>query len=110
MKPDGTIYVWLYWHVPGLKFKVRRLVRRAVVPFPLAVRKAAAYGWVPVTKLLGSDYSLREIARASLDFFTPKYRWEHTPAEVEGWFQELGFSNVFLSTESVDGFGMRASR
>ena len=105
LKPSGTIFVWLYWKVPGWKFKLRSVIRRAVVPLPLAVRRAVSYAYVPVVALGGrggasfrrGGASLRELAVVQLDYFTPKYRHEHTPAEVHGWFRDLGLTEVATS-------------
>ena len=80
LKPSGTIFVWLYWNVPGWKFKLRSVIRRAVVPLPLAVRRAVSYAFVPVVALGGrggasfrrGGGSLRELAVVQLDYFTPK--------------------------------------
>ena len=118
LKPSGTIFVWLYWKVPGWKFKLRSVIRRAVVPLPLAVRRAVSYAYVPVVALGGrggasfrrGDASLRELAVVQLDYFTPKYRHEHTPAEVHGWFRDLGLTEVATSWEGVNGFGVRGTR
>ena len=118
LKPSGTIFVWLYWKVPGWKFKLRSVIRRAVVPLPLAVRRAVSYAYVPVVALGGrggasfrrGGASLRELAVVQLDYFTPKYRHEHTPAEVHGWFRDLGLTEVATSWEGVNGFGVRGTR
>ena len=50
----------------------------------------------------------REHLVTQFDFFTPRFRWEHTPAEVSGWLTGLGFSDVVLRAESRDGFGILA--
>jgi SAM-dependent methyltransferase len=110
LKPGGTIFVWLYWAVPGWKFKLRSLIRSAVVPMPLFVRKAVSYAYVPLVALKGRDgHSLRELAVVSLDYFTPKYRHEHTPEELGRWFRELGLSGITTSETGINGFGVRAT-
>jgi 2-polyprenyl-3-methyl-5-hydroxy-6-metoxy-1,4-benzoquinol methylase len=108
--PGGAIYVWLYWRVPGMKSGVKRILRNAIRPLPDPVKRTlvvpfALQGW-----LRDRSLSLQEHRLVQHDFFTPRYRWEHTPEEVQTWFRELGFVNIVTQTTSKDGFGVLAER
>ncbi len=30
----------------------------------------------------------------TFDWYSPRYQWKHTPAEVSGWFRELGLTDI----------------
>jgi 2-polyprenyl-3-methyl-5-hydroxy-6-metoxy-1,4-benzoquinol methylase len=122
LAPGGTIFVWLYWKESGLKYAIKSFVRRVISPLPLPVKRAVASVFV-------AQAMLRQFVRGRLDkiepeerltwrehflvqhdFFTPRYRWEHTPDEVFEWYRELGFTDIKL-TEQVDaGFGVAARK
>jgi 2-polyprenyl-3-methyl-5-hydroxy-6-metoxy-1,4-benzoquinol methylase len=106
--PGGAIYVWLYWRVPGVKSRVKTVLRKAIRPLPDPAKRAVAMpfafqGWVRDRSL-----SLQEHFLIQHDFFTPRYRWEHTPEEVHGWFRAIGFDRIVTQTTSKDGFGVLA--
>ena len=43
-----------------------------------------------------------------LDSYTPRYRWLHTPDEVQGWYLEHGFTDIRVTEEGQHGFGVAA--
>jgi hypothetical protein len=45
-----------------------------------------------------------------LDHYTPRWRWEHTPEEVKGWYRELGYEQIEQTEDREWGFGVAASR
>jgi SAM-dependent methyltransferase/uncharacterized protein YbaR (Trm112 family) len=122
LAPGGTIFVWLYWREHGLKYRFKTALRRLASPLPLRMRQAVALTFVPQAMVRQSlrlrrgaqpaseALSWREHFVVQHDFFTPRYRWEHTPEEVSGWYRELGFTDIKV-TEVVDaGFGVAARR
>jgi hypothetical protein len=30
----------------------------------------------------------------TFDWYSPRYQWKHTDAEVEGWFKEVGLIDI----------------
>jgi SAM-dependent methyltransferase len=111
LAPGGRIFVWLYWRVPGRSYAVRSILRRAMAPLPLGAKHALVLPIAAVSALRhsGQNLSWRERVVIELDFFTPKYRWEHTPDEVAAWFSELGMKSA-CTDEVKDGFGVLAMR
>jgi 2-polyprenyl-3-methyl-5-hydroxy-6-metoxy-1,4-benzoquinol methylase len=113
--PGGRLFVWLYWRVPGTKSRVRLGVRGVVARLPMRLKHAVAVAF-------GAEKALRfritrkreltwqEVMIGAHDFYTPRYRWEHTPEEVTAWYAELGFSDVELTESQRDGFGMLGIR
>jgi ubiquinone/menaquinone biosynthesis C-methylase UbiE/uncharacterized protein YbaR (Trm112 family) len=122
LAPGGTVFIWLYWRVPGLRPMVSEGLRRAISPLPAPLKHGAVWALAPqsmlrqrIRELRGrSDPSERlnhrETMVRMLDSYTPRYRWRHTPAEVHGWFGELGFTDIKTTEEGVEGFGVVARK
>lgn len=113
VRPGGILFVWLYWRLPGRRYRARLALRRLIGPLPtraktLVVVPVAALGWL-LDRARRRRRNWREILIVELDFFTPRYRWEHTPDEVRGWLEELGFDRI-EDFPGRDGFGVRAHR
>lgn len=120
--PGGKIFVWVYWRESGLKYRVKTSLRTVVARLPLFMRRAVAAGFVPqamlrqyVRRLVrpsepGEQLKWRERFLVQHDFFTPRYRWEHTPDEVREWYRELGFVDAKVTEVVPAGFGMLARR
>jgi 2-polyprenyl-3-methyl-5-hydroxy-6-metoxy-1,4-benzoquinol methylase/uncharacterized protein YbaR (Trm112 family) len=106
--PSGAIYVWLYWRVPGVKSRVKAVIRKAIRPLPDPVKRAVAMPFALQGWLRDRSLSLQEHFLIQHDFFTPRYRWEHRPEDVHAWFRELGFEKIVTQTTSKDGFGVLA--
>jgi 2-polyprenyl-3-methyl-5-hydroxy-6-metoxy-1,4-benzoquinol methylase/uncharacterized protein YbaR (Trm112 family) len=123
LAPGGTIFVWLYHHVPGrmlaLKSKLRQVISR--MPAPVKER-LVKYVFLPQAMLrqylrtaLGRNEPVdrlkwRERLVILLDSYTPRYRWEHTPEELAGWYRELGFTDIEVTERGQWGFGVAARR
>jgi SAM-dependent methyltransferase len=120
--PGGTVFVWLYWREAGVKYRIKTTLRRVVSPLPLPARRAVAAAFVPQAmlrqwlrirrgKAAGRDrLRWREHFFVQHDFFTPRYRWEHTEDEVHGWYRDLGFVDVKTTERVAAGFGVAATR
>jgi SAM-dependent methyltransferase len=122
LAPGGAMFVWLYWDVPGLKPKLSELVRRGVSPLPAPAKHAVVWALLPQSLLrqyvrsvrsgTGREGRLnwREVLVRMLDSYTPRYRWRHTPSEVNGWFDELGFTAIKTTEQGPEGFGVVARK
>jgi hypothetical protein len=44
------------------------------------------------------------------DFYTPRFRWEHTQDEVLGWYEQFGFADGRVTEVGRDGFGVVGTR
>lgn len=122
LAPGGTVYVWLYGKMPGLRWKMKQTVRRALAPLPGGVKHGVMWVWlgqslarIRLRRALGRarpDDSLnwRELMIMLFDTYTPRYRWEHTPEELEGWYRDLGLIDIRKTEERFWGFGCAARR
>lgn len=120
LAPGGTIFVWLYHHVPGPKMAVRMFFRKCLAPLPGGVKE-----FIVATCILPQSLArqhLRTLLRRNdqrdrlrtrerlvmlLDSYTCRYRWEHTPEEVHAWFRERGYAEVETTEVGRFGFGVR---
>lgn len=122
LAPGGTVFVWLYHHVPGRLLAFKSLLRRVISPQPAPVKRAIVVSLLPqamvrqyARTLLGRNHprerlGWRERLVILLDSYTPRYRWEHTPDELAGWYRELGFVDIKTTELGEWGFGVAARR
>lgn len=122
LAPGGRAFVWLYHHVPGLAYDLRMGARRVIVRLPAAIRQRLVLALLPqalarqrIRIALGrqapeSRLNKHEKLITMLDSFTCRYRWEHTPDEVEGWYRELGFVDIKTTDVGTAGFGVVATK
>ncbi len=120
--PGGQIYVWLYGPTPGIAHRLRGAVRRVMVDLPPPLQRGVLRVWT--VQSIGRQHLRRVTGRARphdgvtyreklltlLDHYTPRYRWEHTPEELAGWYRALGFSDIKTTEVSEWGFGVLARR
>lgn len=104
--PGGRVYVWLYRDIPESRaYELKKRLRCG----PLWWRRLVAWPFAVQARVRHRDLTLREQYLVEHDFFTPKWRWEHTPEEVVSWFEEIGLKASHHTT-SRDGFGVLARR
>ena len=113
--PSGRLFVWLYHEMPELKQRVRTKVRSGVARLPEPVRHGVAVGFAAKKTATGAlkgeeKLNWQETLIGTHDFWTPRYRWEHTQDELSKWFAERGFIDVQVTEVGVNGFGAVAVR
>ncbi len=113
--PGGRLFVWLYHQLPELKQRARTGLRSGVARLPLSVRHWVAVGFAAKKFAAGrlarrEGLNWREMLIGTHDFWTPRYRWEHTPEQLCGWLDELGFADARVTEMGRDGFGVVAIR
>jgi 2-polyprenyl-3-methyl-5-hydroxy-6-metoxy-1,4-benzoquinol methylase len=122
LKPAGRIYIWVYRHVPGVIHQLKEVARRTISPLSPGMKHIVVALWLPQAMLrqyfrtaLGRNSAQerlkwRERFILLLDQYTPRWRWEHTPDEVSGWYRELGYHQIEQTADHPWGFGMAASK
>ena len=124
VKPGGVIVIWVYSTLLRRMFggEVLRLVTpRLPKPLLLAASKIAVplyylhrlplVGRFSVALLptsLNADPQWRWLD--TFDWYSPRYQWKHTYAEVEGWFREAGLVDIVREPVPVSVRGARAAR
>jgi SAM-dependent methyltransferase len=124
LAPGGTIFVWLYHHVPGRVLALKSRLRRGISRLPAGAKeRLVRYVILPQAMLRQyvrtalrrnpdprDHLRWRERLVILLDSYTPRYRWEHTPEELAGWYRELGFVDIAVTERGRWGFGVAARR
>jgi SAM-dependent methyltransferase/uncharacterized protein YbaR (Trm112 family) len=116
LRPGGTFYVWVYRYEP-LVTPLLRLLRAVTTRLPVVVldrlSRLLAVPFIGFTMALNAvglraypRIRRREAALALMDIFGPPYAHYHSPAEVTGWFQAHGFTEVWSCDHSRRGFAV----
>jgi SAM-dependent methyltransferase len=113
--PDGRLFVWLYHQMPERKQRVRTRLRSGVARLPEPVRHGVAVGFAAKKTAVGAltgqgELNWQETLIGTHDFWTPRYRWEHTQEQLSDWFTDLGFTDTQVTEVGVNGFGAVAVR
>jgi len=124
LRPGGRIAIWVY------STKLRRLIGGEVMrvvtsrlPKDLLLQACRVaiplyhLHRLPVVGLVSSalvptsmnpDPQWRWLD--TFDWYSPRYQWKHTYAEVEGWFREAGLTDIVRESFPVSVRGSRAAR
>lgn len=122
LRTGGTMFVWVYRHVPGRGHAARQVLRDLFGRFPERVRVVLVTLWLPqamlrqyVRTVLGRNderdrLRWRERLVHLLDHYTPRIRWELDPDDVRGWFEAAGFRDIDVHDggDGALGFGVTA--
>lgn len=116
LRPGGTFYVWLYKHEPyvtPLVNSIRTVTTR--IP-PVVFARIAELLAVPFIIFCATVNALRireykrlsrhEAALALMDIFGAPYAHYHSFDEVAGWYNEVGFEEVWPCNDGRRGFGV----
>lgn len=121
LAPGGTIFIWLYSHIPGARWRFKLAARSLISRLPSRLQHAIVTAMLPQAMLrqhlrtiLGrNDFrdrlKWRERLVILLDYYTPRFRWEHSSDEVHNWFRELGLTDIKTTEVGPYGFGVAAS-
>ena len=111
VKKDGKLSVWLYHPRKNFVHNTFNFLRKYTSKLPI---KAQYYLYLftlfPVSyivkKIKGNKQNAREMIVAIMDWFSPEFRWEHTPEEATTWFTKRNYSDVKVTTTDVFGFNI----
>jgi SAM-dependent methyltransferase len=116
LRPGGTFYLWVHKREPVVTplLTAARAVTTRVPPRILSrVARLLAVPFERFRLLLDRlgirecpPFSPRESALAILDIFGAPHSHYHTRSEVEGWFRDEGFAEVWAANDDRRGFGV----
>lgn len=116
LKPDGTLYVWLYKYekiVTPIVNSIRAVTTRLPAPVFAAIAKAGALPFIgfcwTVNKLGIRQYETPAVREAVLglhDIFGAPYAHYHSYPELAGWYESIGITDYWPVNESRRGFGI----
>jgi SAM-dependent methyltransferase len=111
LKKNGKLSVWLYHPRKNFVHNSFNFLRNYTSKLPIKVQYylylltlfPASY---VVKKIKGNKQNAREMMIAIMDWFSPEFRWEHTPEEAATWFTKRNFSDVKVTTTDTFGFNI----
>jgi 2-polyprenyl-3-methyl-5-hydroxy-6-metoxy-1,4-benzoquinol methylase/uncharacterized protein YbaR (Trm112 family) len=111
VKRNGKLSVWLYHPRKNFVHNSFNFLRTYTSKLPIKVQYylylftlfPASY---VVKKIKGNKQNAREMMIAIMDWFSPEFRWEHTPEEATTWFTKRNFSDVKVTTTDTFGFNI----
>ena len=111
VKKNGKLSVWLYHPRKNLVHNSFNFLRYFTSKLPIKVQYylylftlfPASY---VIKKIKGNKQNAREMMIAIMDWFSPEFRWEHTPEEATTWFTKRNFSDVKVTTTDTFGFNI----
>ena len=111
VKENGKMSVWLYHPRKDLVHNSFNFLRNYTSKLPIKFQYYLyLFTLFPVSyvvkKIKGNKQNAREMMIAIMDWFSPEFRWEHTPEEATGWFTKRNFSDVNVTTIDTFGFNI----
>jgi len=111
VKRNGKLSVWLYHPRKNLIHNSFNFVRKFTSKLPI---KAQYYLYLftlfpasyVVKKIKGNKQNPREMMIAIMDWFSPEFRWEHTPEEASSWFIKRNYKEIKVTTTDTFGFNI----
>ena len=111
VKKNGKLSVWLYHPRKNLVHNSFNFLRNYTSKLPIKVQYylylftlfPASY---VIKKIKGNKQNAREMMIAIMDWFSPEFRWEHTPEEARNWFTKRNFNDVKVTTTDTFGFNI----
>jgi SAM-dependent methyltransferase/uncharacterized protein YbaR (Trm112 family) len=115
VKPGGKLSAWLYHPRKDLIHNLINRVRRYSSKLPLRMQYHLLMATIfPISfiikRLKGNKQNKREMIIDILDWFTPEFRWEHSPEEVKSWFDNLQYEPVSITATDLFGFNITGIR
>ena len=132
VKPRGRLAVFVYakWSEKGAwgsraKERLSDSYRKITSRLPFGVLHKLSYIAIPLYEMkkvpklgklvdiaiessMNPDWRLRVLE--TFDWYSPKYQWKHTRAEVVSWFKEAGFNEIFVSSHPVSVVGSKTQQ
>jgi len=111
VKTNGKLSVWLYHPRKNFVHNSFNFLRNYTSKLPIKVQYYLyLFTLFPasfvVKKIKGNKQNAREMMIAIMDWFSPEFRWEHTPEEAKTWFAKRNFSDVKVTTTDTFGFNI----
>lgn len=111
VKKNGKLSVWLYHPRKNFVHNSFNLLRNYTSKLPIKFQYYLyLFTLLPasyvVKKIKGNKQNAREMMIAIMDWFSPEFRWEHTPEEASTWFTKRNLGDVKVTTTDTFGFNI----
>lgn len=115
VKQGGKLSVWLYHPRKNFIHHLFNNIRIVTSKLPVTVQyylyrlTLFPISFV-INRLKGSKQNAREIMINILDWFSPKFRWEHEHNEAASWFYKRNYELVKITTSDLFGFNITGNK
>jgi SAM-dependent methyltransferase/uncharacterized protein YbaR (Trm112 family) len=111
VKAGGKISIWAYQPRKDRIHNLFNVIRKYSSRLPIRIQYYLYLcTLLPVSFLVkrfkGNHQSVKEMMIEILDWFSPRYRWEHEVSEVESWFYKRNYREVKVTDSNVWGFNL----
>lgn len=119
VKPNGTLYVWLYNRQGGFFWKIKRyifdILRMIFSRLPDSFKKLGVntltFLIYHIHRLLGDKLEYEVLKLDIYDAITPRWRHYHEPLEVQEWYRSENYSKMLITNwETLFGFGILGTK
>jgi SAM-dependent methyltransferase/uncharacterized protein YbaR (Trm112 family) len=111
VKNGGKLSIWLYHNrkdlIHNLFNSIRKITSRLPLKFQYYLYKTTIFPVSYIIKRIKKNkQNKREMMIDILDWFSPEFRWEHSPQEAAAWFRKRGYYKVAITTTDIFGFNI----
>jgi SAM-dependent methyltransferase/uncharacterized protein YbaR (Trm112 family) len=111
VKQNGKLSVWLYHPRKNLIHNSFNVLRKFTSRLPIRFQYYLyLFTLFPVSyvvkRIKGNKQNAREMMIAIMDWFSPEFRWEHTPEEAADWFIKRKYKEIKVTTTDTFGFNI----
>ena len=114
LKPDGGLSITLYPKMSSLFESFNRLLRFVTVRLPIVISYWLSYLLIPFLSIAWRWSGLKrrtidwnESAHMIFNWLSSEFQNRTSNREAEGWFKELGFDNIRISSTPVGITGIK---
>jgi len=111
VKQNGKLSVWLYHPRNNFIHNTFNFLRKFTSRLPIKFQYYLyLFTLFPVSyvvkRIKGSKQNTREMMIAIMDWFSPEFRWEHSPEEATNWFTTRRYKEIEVTTTDTFGFNI----
>jgi 2-polyprenyl-3-methyl-5-hydroxy-6-metoxy-1,4-benzoquinol methylase/uncharacterized protein YbaR (Trm112 family) len=111
VKEGGKLSVWVYHPRKDRVHNFFNFVRQFTSRLPLRLQYYLyLFTIFPISyvmkRMKGNKQNSREMMIDILDWFSPRFRWEHEQNEAESWFRKRNYNGIKVTTRDLFGYNM----
>ena len=117
VKPGGFFYIWVYPRQGWLWETSQRLIRAVTTRLPASLLYCLCFIPVPLLSIVPTysgtslrNSSWRQCAQVVWDWYSPRFQWHHTAAEVSAWYEQADFAPPTFLEVKIGAVGRKKDR
>jgi SAM-dependent methyltransferase/uncharacterized protein YbaR (Trm112 family) len=115
VRKGGRMSIWVYKKRKEFLHRFLNRLRNYTSAWPAGLQMLFFRGvlfplaWT-MKRLKGNPQKSSELMVEILDWFSPRFRWEHEPEECRSWFWKRGYQEVSIRDDNHWGFHMTGDK